>query len=685
MSYLSLPRMTFSGQFEADVNTVNNDVRNYSVETFQPRFQKPSEPLPDNKKRYNGWWNPSGTNNFRLLNCAASGVVSEDGAAVSDDLALELRVEAQLSRTSAKIVDLDPQFQFASGIWGMRIALMAGDRPLMSGELLPPCFRDIYFGRLLLPNGDPVKASPGASARFTGTLVRLFFDPKAESSPFLRALQLAARHNDDQLSMSLLTYGYVRTPGDSRFTTGRIIGSIAPRRVNEPLSFVAGRRFAPTPLKDNPFAGVSGIGYMDAALDDARKRISVDFGNSLPLMLSSNGPDATIGPKAMGPLRVVVLKEADTLTEAPDGSLHLTAATTNNQTIARTQYEPIGVLDQYDTQWFLTTGGIADFSIPPAAKAIIADHPLAILYNETPSGSVIAIRETIAGLCARADDFIKRVDSVPESWVTSTTSIYAMRYGAPFPNAPLTVALLPPTNEDGGTGPDQVDPPQVPIPLINTPRDAIRYNDAIIADERGVATMRFDARNPGNPRRYLDGQIYVFNYEFKATGASTPPMLEQIAAHVRDAFTPPMQPSWEEDIAPILTQYSYLYPIMSRGLFSLSDYATVAEHPRLLFHAFSLPIEDANYMPATRDLSAGKRRMLLDWLASFLPEARGNYAPPFQTTSDLLASPAPTLASAPICEAVESKGPTPAALDGPGDDKVDAFRAHYRGSARRPM
>ena len=39
MSYLNLPRLTFAGFFEADVNTVNNDVRNYDSEVFEARFQ----------------------------------------------------------------------------------------------------------------------------------------------------------------------------------------------------------------------------------------------------------------------------------------------------------------------------------------------------------------------------------------------------------------------------------------------------------------------------------------------------------------------------------------------------------------------------------------------------------------------------------------------------------------------
>jgi hypothetical protein len=60
---------------------------------------------------------------------------------------------------------------------------------------------------------------------------------------------------------------------------------------------------------------------------------------------------------------------------------------------------------------------------------------------------------------------------------------------------------------------------------------------------------------------------------------------------------------------------------MSRGLFSFSDYSTVVANARLLYLAFTRPIADPNYMPATRDMSAGKLKMIIDWLAGYLVDA----------------------------------------------------------------
>ena len=40
MSYLDNIRLVFTGKFQADVSTVNNDVRHFDNATFDPGFQK---------------------------------------------------------------------------------------------------------------------------------------------------------------------------------------------------------------------------------------------------------------------------------------------------------------------------------------------------------------------------------------------------------------------------------------------------------------------------------------------------------------------------------------------------------------------------------------------------------------------------------------------------------------------
>jgi hypothetical protein len=627
MSYLAPPRLTFSGLFEADVNTVNNDVRHFDISTFEPRFQTVQETNPDGSiKIYNGWWNPRGSNDFRLSQCVVTGAVGSDGAVVQNDPALQLRLDTQAGRTSAKIVDLDPQFQFASGIWGMGITLTAGGTAVMSAVFRPACFRDIYFGRVA-----NVQASPGASARFTGCCDDIAWGEEASASSVLRDLKAIADSNDGRLTMSLMTYGYSKTSKSDGFTMGEVIGTIGPWRRGEPLTFAPGRRFAPNGGPNMPFASAAGLGYMNGVVSSDGTLFSLDFGNSLPMALATAGGN-TPGPQQppivlqnLGPLQVAVLKTADAVAAGPDG-VHLAPWALDGAVLTSAQVETIGTLDSYDIAWLQRTGGIVDFKIPDGARGLIGDHPIVILTANADKTQTIALRETIAGMWVRADDFVQRVDAAATGWVSGTANLYAMRFGAPYAGAVIAATLAAEDDGEGGTGDsNEVLAPQAPIPPINVPVDRVRVTPQSTADAKGIAVLTYAARDPGRPRGYVDGQIYELNYAIAGTGQSPMPIFEMVAVHVRDAFTPPEKPSWASDIAPILIQYGNLYPIMSQGLFSFSDYDRVVAHARLLYLAFTRPIDDPNYMPATRDMSAGKMRMIIDWLAGYLKDAPAPY------------------------------------------------------------
>ena len=138
MSYLNNLRMVFAGDFQADVSTVNNDVRHYDNETFKARFQKFQQ-----GQVLNGWWNPIGSGAFRLINCTVQSVSYQDGSSTSnkkDDPAIGLAIAGSDDRVGAKIVDLDPQWQLASQLWGLEMRLTDGQNPsLFGGYFEPAC------------------------------------------------------------------------------------------------------------------------------------------------------------------------------------------------------------------------------------------------------------------------------------------------------------------------------------------------------------------------------------------------------------------------------------------------------------------------------------------------------------------------------------------------------------------
>lgn len=600
MSYLSLPRLAFSGTFQADTSTVNNDVRHYDNERFEPQFQKPQD-----GKEWNGWWNPSGTGAFRLIDVRVVQALSELDAGDGDD-AVGLYLNAQVERSAAKLVDLDPQFQMGSMIFGLRIALTDGKTEYMRGTFRPTAFRDIYFGR------SPAPASAGASAKFTSVLTHVHWNETCEKavefiekSPVLSKLKQSSRHNDDTLAINLMTYAFV---GNAPFL-GRVSGSIGTWKTGQPKSFIAGRRFAA--VGGNGMATPEGIGFFDAEVCDY---VSLDLGNALPL-------SARIGEmNSVGELAAVVLKTPDSESTSDQGQKTVSPGFAQGAEIDASDMVELGKIDYLTLCWLSKTAGLVDFKIPGAAKDIIANHPLALVSPVCgkPDTFQVMIREAVAGLFIRAEDFEARIDAQSSGWVKAERELYAMQWGKPLANAPVTMVLQP--KQSGGGGGGGINQPTAPIPDINFPAESVRWGPTSKTNSSGVVPTTFHASNPGNPRGYVDGQIFQVNYGINRQGVSPMHPFDLFVLHVREAFDVPDWPDWFRDIEPFMKQYGNLYPVMSHDLFSLSDPKVAEQHAHLLSFAFERPLDDPNHMPATRDLSKGKRKTILKWLSRFMPE-----------------------------------------------------------------
>ncbi len=74
MTYLSFPRLHFSGRFQADPSTVNNDPEHFDSKKFKSSYQ-----LPEKGSKANGWWNPMGSGDWRFSDCVVNKVYYQDG------------------------------------------------------------------------------------------------------------------------------------------------------------------------------------------------------------------------------------------------------------------------------------------------------------------------------------------------------------------------------------------------------------------------------------------------------------------------------------------------------------------------------------------------------------------------------------------------------------------------------
>ncbi len=586
MAFLNPIRLTFAGQFQADVSTVNNDVRHYDDAKFQPNFQD-----LQTKENPNGWWNPTGSGAYRFLNCRVTGVGYADGSWVADkaqDAAIGMTIAGAADRTAGKLVDIDPQWQLASAPWGLGVRLLSAGGRMFGGEYQSNAFRDLWFSRNVNSNNDAA-----ASSTFQSVIEGVVFDEAGlAGSRVLRELREAS--SGDRLSIRLTTFGYDGSASSPSFTLGTMIGTIGPYSEGEPESFVFGRRFAPASGFSSYGAGIT---YFSGLLDGASQTLLLDLSNALQITDQAGTP-ADIGVLSVGVL-------------ADDSIVENTPVTADNLL-------SLGTIDYQRPGWLAATGGVVAIKLDGEQFQAASQRPLALVYrtpfNPGATGEgdglgVVAIRETVGGLFAGAEPAVHRIDA----GTTSELTLWAARYGQPLDAQQVNlrqVGRIP--GQGAGTSNPQVN--DIPIPDMGVPEAALSLPSTATTD-RGRGAVTLIGGDPGNPRGYLDGQLYLIDYRLPGQGNASRQPFDFVVVHVRDAYQVPDRPTWTADVQPILQQFSNLYPIMSRGFIDLSDRAAVLANRDILELAFSRPIEDPNYMPVTRDLSEPKRQMLLKWLA----------------------------------------------------------------------
>lgn len=568
MSYLDPPRLHFAGKFAATISTVNNDPTHFDNATFLPEYQQRG---PGATK---GWFNPRGDGDWRLMGCTVRAAVMPDGNPVGQGDPVLGYVVADSDRLPpAKLVDLDPMQQLVSIIWGLevRICDTSGEN-LVRGSFEPAAFMDIWNRAIGGGSGGDV----GASAMYQSVLHTLEWGD-VSGSPFLTALRGAAK--DGLLAVKFNVDGINMNFRDPDFMRGRIVGTIGAAAAGEPLHFVRGRQLMSAAVNVPPFpVPGGGVNNCVASVDVANKMIHLDLGNALPTTVPG------------GPV-------------ADPGKLSLTYPDQYGDPVV------IGDVENLPADWYESTAGVVSFPLSADAVQAVPGSPLSIL-KPAPGGTALAIAEPATGLHCRADQFVYTLDAGQ----TATVAVWASQFGQPYAGAQISVVA----------DPGQLQPyPGAPAPAV--PAEAIDFPDTIVADGNGVAALPIFSRDPGNPRGYIDGQIYGVRpvlAETAAPGDAYPfNIWEFVSVLVWDVFEPDEPPTWLGSLQPIFQQYANLYPLMA-DIVNLADYDSVCDMREMLLMAFEQPIASPNSMPATRDLSMAKRRAILRWLRNLGPDGK---------------------------------------------------------------
>lgn len=593
MSYLDPVTIVFSGDFQSDVSTVNNDVRHYDNKTFERRFQKPPQTVtgPDGKPVTieNGWWNPDGGATFNFVNCKVTRCIVPGADEYAQGDIIGAVVSGPVDRSAGKMVDLDPQMQFTSELWGVGITItnMEG-RLLFSGDLHATGFRDAQQRQFPTSATDKSFNVNGQTlgGNWITTIENITWGDIDEVAP----LKLLKESTDDnRLSLSLSAFGYFYTHQLGRFSMGKIIGVIGPWKKNDPVRFAPARRVYGT--IPNIFQ------YSNFAIN--RNILTLDLGMSFPVQ------DPLGTPLSSFKSLVIALSK---------GRIDIPLSTKDPVSLSLDTYETIGTVNiPADPQWLLQSGGIVNFLLDDSLQKLVADYQLLIL-RELNGKMIVYGREAVDGWYMRCDQNVLRIDPGD----TLESDFYVYQWGQPASNVTVSIALQPQQSGGGGGSNKDPAPPKAAIPDINFPADAMQVSGNFKTDQYGRSTVRFTGSDPENPRKYLDGQLYLYTYSIEGINNLEQYFNDTVMVHLRDAFNLPSQPTWE-DIRDIFLQFGNLYPVMSRHVVDMSVMEDIIAKKNILLFAFSRDINDPLYMPVTRDLSVNKLRAIVKWLNNPLP------------------------------------------------------------------
>lgn len=578
MSYLNTPHLVFSGDFISDVSTVNNDPQHYNNATFEPSYQEPGQGAS------NGWWNPEGGATFDFQKCFVKQCELEDGSTISkavDDPIVGAVITGSNQRNTGKMVDLDPQWQMSSQLWGVRLQIRSKDGELLlEGGIKTTGFRDLQRRQTAgaRSNGQPLGGT------WTSVLHNIVWGDAAKNSNFLKKLK--AKTSGNKLSINLNAYGYYYNHADGRFSLGRVLGCIGPYFEHEPKTFAACRRLYGilNLVNDN---GPIFFNYSNFVFDAAHARVTVDFGASFPVKNAMGTVDYS------GELYLAIAKTP--CNASPSSTQNI---------LTQDQITLIGTVPFEQGDWLDKTSGIVSLQNVPAD---LTSNQLLLLKTNSSNQYVILARESIDGLYLRADNMVCRLDTDQ----TDTVKLYAYQYGVPITNASVAISMQAPTPI---TPKEDNTPPICDVPGNNYPANGIAYSQNISTNSQGLAETQLTGGRIDYPRVYMDGQIYFFSYNFVSLqNDSAAYSLDQIIAHLRSYFVLREYPTWG-DIADTMTQFANLYPIMSKLLFNLADPKLLVENKKIMEFALTRDIHDPIYMPVTRDLSENKRLTILNWL-----------------------------------------------------------------------
>ncbi len=686
MSYLSQPRLFFSGKFHADPATINNTPDNYNPNANFPPAN--GDEVGNNIQLY---WNPNGSGKF-AIDATITQVWDANGNPVADDPLLGQPLVSTGAQTlsGAKLVDLDPMQQNVTELWGLALEIQ-GSQPSPLGAFVPTAYSNAWvqvingqgdyagsaqYQSILQLTPQQIAASPllqqllgssGETRLSVGFVLRAYnassFNylinettraqlnaagvpktvtdklipiqayrqgPIGQSTPgkipttsyFEKLLQLYLTPDEYTQYRQIIettTIQPYKPNTDFDFTWGQVFGCIGPYVPGEAAFFGADRMLAPASVSTD--TANYGAYFAPFVVSSSGDYVIVNLGNALPSTQPASAQNSWVAQEALGQLQLCYFT----------GAISLDTAVM----LGEIAYQP--------NQFYLNDAAIARISVPAEHQAAVNRLPLGIISTVSgASGPVqtILLQENGQGYYVRANQFVFRMNpgiaTSPEQprGKTQQVDIYVRQYGQPVANATLNINLMPSleaanyTNNTLGTGGSSG------LVNMSVPTTALSFPAQVTTNAQGIASFTLEASDPGNPRGYIDGQIYFLRYGFAdpalASGYVQSPD-DIISVQVYSQQPDFADITWENFVLPTLGLYGKLYPVM--GFLDLQNQQSVIDNAENIYNYLNKEFANPALMPVTRDLSASRLTLLNRWLQQYFGPKKSAFAKTTQRAS----------------------------------------------------
>jgi hypothetical protein len=619
MSYLDLPRIHFAGLFFAGPGTINNTTTNY----------EPDAPIekPGGKYTPIAGWNPPGVAEFYLQQCAVLGAVdgSGDWIAAGADPLIGAQVATAGPQTPikingnvldvAKLVDLDPDQQGRSELYGVQFQIQLADGSTFGGAMSVPQLRE-------LGPRVPLKGSSFvAVGQFMGSIDQPQW-PAASGSKLLTQFQQACGNG---IAVSLTTDLHWNNPAISQnglaFCWGRVHGSMGPLRAGETGQTLYGRRMvasavpppAPTSIDPTPRETVAAraaataaapqppppwnASYAAAIVVGSGTLLSIDLGMAIPLAVQD--PGSAPGQKPVRPPAVNGKPFVETgITVGVVDSGGAFTAFANGAVAFPSFYFELTSAEKNCVCW--KNCGVFTIALAASEAAALKNGTLAVQVG----GSQV-VEEVSSGIWVQFSQASSRV-ALPAASL-SLPMLVTERGAARAGYAPSGFQLLAyEWSEQNGKWKGNASS-SADLSIAFQPPQADAAGATALTVQSQIAQM-----NLSTLRADLDSRVYFIvppQDDTVSYADDAPP----VSVLVWQPFTAAASPTWQADILPILGAYARIYPGM-KAILDIADESTALASASVIAWRMGLSPADPAYMPVTRDLSPAKAAMITTFM-----------------------------------------------------------------------